>query len=491
MTTINSGTISSAGVGSGLDVKSIVSQLMAVEQQPLQLLNTKESSYNATVSALGTLKSNLSSLQTAAQTLNLSSTFSTLKASVADSSALSANVTGAATAGTYNVEVQHLAQPQKLVSSGYANTTSVVGTGTITIDLGSYSDAGSPPVTFTANPDATQTKITIDSSNNTLQGIRDAINNANAGVSATIINDGTTNGYRLALTSTNTGSKNAARISVAETGAAGLAQIAYDGSTGGVSNMTQNVAARDAVIKVDGTTITKQSNTITDAIQGVTLNLTKEMTSGSTTQLTLTRDNSAITNALNSFVTAYNAVNSTIAKSTAFNATTGQGSVLTGDATVRTVQTQLRSALTNIIPGAPGGLSMLSDVGITFQDDGSLGLDTDKLNQVLANPSKDIGKLFSKSGGVDGYGTRLNNLLSGMIFGNNSLMNSRIDGINSSIKDINNQITKENSRLADIESRYTSQFSALDTLLSNMSTTSSFLTQQLDAISANTKAGNQ
>jgi flagellar hook-associated protein 2 len=131
-------------------------------------------------------------------------------------------------------------------------------------------------------------------------------------------------------------------------------------------------------------------------------------------------------------------------------------------------------------------LSMLSDVGITFQDDGSLSLNSDKLNQVLSDPTKDVGKLFSTSGGVDGYGTRLNNLLSGMIFGDNSLMNSRIDGINSSIKDVNNQITKENARLADIESRYTSQFSALDTLLSNMSTTSTFLTQQLDAISANT-----
>jgi len=131
---------------------------------------------------------------------------------------------------------------------------------------------------------------------------------------------------------------------------------------------------------------------------------------------------------------------------------------------------------------------MLSDVGITFQDDGSLSLDNDKLSQVLADPSKDISKLFSTTGGVDGYGTRLNNLVSGMIFGDNSLMNSRIDGINSSIKDVNDQITTENARLADIQSRYTSQFTALDTLISTMNSTSTFLTQQLAGIAANTSA---
>jgi flagellar hook-associated protein 2 len=479
-------TISSPGVGSSLDVKTIVSQLMTVEQQPLKLLNTQEASYNAKLSAFGSLKGALSNLQTAAQTLNLSSTYATLKAGVADPSVLSASVPGNATAGSYNIEVQHLAQSQKLVSTGYSNTTSVIGSGTLTIDLGTYSDPGTPPVTFTPNPDASSTKITIDSSNNTLQGVRDAINNAHAGVSATIINDGTN--YRLALTSTNSGTKNAVKISVAESGAPGLSQLAYDASTGGTSNMTQNAAAADAVIKVDGVTITKPSNTITDAIQGVTLNLTKQTATGVTTQLTLTRDDSTITNALNSFVTAYNAVNTQIAQSTAFDSTTGTGSILTGDATVRTVQTQLRSALTNIVTGAPSGMSMLSDVGITFQDDGSLALDTNKLNQVLGDPSKDISTLFTTKSNTVGLGSRLNTLVSGMIFGSDSLLTSRMDGINSSIKSVNDQITQQNARLTDIENRYMAQFTALDTLISNMNTTSSFLTQQLASIKANSSS---
>jgi flagellar hook-associated protein 2 len=478
------GTISSTGIGSNLDVKTIVSQLMATEQGPTNALNKKEADYNAKLSAIGSLKSTLSNLQEAAQTLNLSSTFSTVTASVADSSALNASVSGAATAGSYNIEVQNLAQTQKLISGGYAGTDTVVGSGTLTIDMGTYSDAGSPPVTFTANPDVAQKTITIDSSNNTLQGIRDAINNANIGVSATIINDGSN--YRLSLSSKDSGTANAIRIGVTESGGAGLAQLAYDGSTGGVSNLTQNVAPEDAVIKVDGITITKSSNTITDAIQGVTLNLTKEMASGTTTKLTLTHDTTAATKAVNSFVDAYNAVNKLIADSTAYNASTHTASVLTGDATLRTIQSQLRSTLSGAILGAPSGLAVLSDAGVSFQTDGTLKVNSDKLATALADPQKDLSRLFvTSSDGTVGFASRINSLVSGMIFGANATLNGRIDGINASIKDINNQLATESQRLAQVQLRYNTQFSALDAMIGSMTATSNYLTQQLAAIQAN------
>lgn len=477
-------TISSPGVGSNLDVKSIVSQLMQVEQQPLQLLDTKEASYQAKLSAFGSLKSGLSTLQTAASKLNLSSTFLGNKASVADASVLSANVTGTAVAGDYNIEVQSLAKAQKLVSTGYATADTAVGQGTLTISLGSYSDAGSPPVSFTQKSGTTPVSITIDSSNNTLAGIRDAINNAGAGVSASIINDGTS--YRLALTSTSTGTANSVKITATESGGAGLAQLAYDGSAGGVSNMTQNVAAKDAVIKVDGVTVTKSSNTITDAIQGVTLNLAKETGTGVTTKLTLTRDTDSIASAIQDFVTAYNGVNKQIADATAYDSSTGKGSVLLGDSTARTVQTQLRSALSNIVSGAQSGLSTLSSIGVSFQNDGSLSIDTTKLNNVLADPSNDVKKLFVKSDdGTIGYGSRINTLVSNFIFGSDAVLNGRIDSLNSSIKDIGNQRTQENARLSDVEARYTAQFSNLDTLISSMTQTQTYLTQQLAALSKN------
>lgn len=478
-------TLTSPGVGSNLDVKSIVSQLMAVEQRPLQLLAKKEASFQAKLSAFGSLKSALSTLQTSAQSLNLSSTYASVKASVADTAILSASVSGTATAGSYNIEVKSLAQSQKLISAGFAAKDTVVGSGTLTIDLGTYSDAAAPPVAFTAKPGSSALNITIDSTNNTLEGIRDAINNAGAGISATIINDG--ENFRLSLTSKDTGLANAARITVAESGGAGLAQLAYDGSDGGVSNLTQNVAAQNAVIKVDGVTITKASNTITDAIQGVTLNLSKETAADTTTKLTLTRDTSTIKTALENFVKNYNLVNKQITDSTAYNSTTGTASVLTGDATTRSIQAQLRSVLSGSVSGAPAGMSVLSDVGISFEKDGTLSLDAAKLDKVLADPLKDISKLFTKSSdSVVGFGSRLNTLVSGMIFGSDAVLNGRIDGINTSIKNIGSQREAQALRLATVEKRYNAQFSALDTAISRMMQTSAFLTQQLDALKANT-----
>jgi flagellar hook-associated protein 2 len=478
--------ISSPGVGSNLDVKTIVAQLMDVERQPLKLLDTKEASFQAKLSAFGSLKSALASLQTSASALNLSSTFASVKASVADSSILGAGISGAAVAGSYNVEVKSLAQSQKLSSTGFAATSTTVGKGTLTLNLGTYSDASSPPVMFTAKSGTSPVSVTIDSSNNTLAGIRDAINNADAGVTASIINDGTN--YRLALTSTESGTANAIKIGVTESGGAGLSALAFDGSTGGVSHLTQNVAAKDAVIKVDGVTITKSTNTITDAIQGVTLNLTKETATDVTTKLTLTRDTDAISTAIQNFVKNYNAVNKQISDSTAYDSTTGKGSVLIGDATVRSVQQQLRSALSGTVSGAQSGLATLSSIGVSFQKDGTLTIDSDKLGKVLANPANDVKKLFVKSDdGTTGYGSRVNTLVSNLIFGSDAVLNGRIDGINSAIKAIGKERDTKNSRLDDIEARYLKQFSALDTLISKMTQTQNFLTQQLASLSSSSK----
>lgn len=477
-------TLSSPGVGSNLDVKTIVSQLMKAERQPLALLDKQQASYSAKLSAFGTLKSALSTFQQAAQTLNVSSTFASVKSSVADSTVLGAAINGTPTAGTYNIEVKSLAQSQKLISTGSASNSSVIGNGTLTIDVGAYSDAGAPPVSFSATSGSAPISITIDSTNNTLEGIRNAINDAHAGISATIINDGTS--FRLALTSTESGLAKAVRIGVTEIGGAGLAQLAYDGSTGGVSNMTQNVAAANAVIKVDGVTITKPGNTITDAIQGVTLNLSKETATGLSTKLTLTRDTDSVSSAIDNFVKTYNAVSKQITDATAYNTATGTGSVLTGDATVRSLQTQLRNSLSSAIGGAQSGLSTFSDLGVSFQKDGTLAVDADKRAKVLADPIKDVKKLFVTSNdGTIGLGSRINTLVSGLIFGNDAVLNGRIDGLNTSIKGVDTRRTAQNLRLAAIEQRYNAQFSALDTLISKMNTTSSFLTQQLSALNAN------
>lgn len=472
-------TISSPGIGSNLDVKSIVSQLMAIERQPLALLDTKEASFNAKLSLFGTLKSTLFTFLSTAQNLNISSAFKTLKATVADSSALGATVTGAAEPTSYNIEVQKLAQPARLLSPdpGYASSTTAVGSGTLTLTLGTYTD----PTTFVSNPAKNAVTLTIDSSNNTLAGIRDAINASTAGVSAVIINTGSSN--FLLLTSKETGAANALKITATEdVGEEGLAELVYDPTTPGASKLIETVAAQDAVIEIDGISVTRSSNTISDAINGVTLMLTKEMTLGTTTKLTLSRDNAGAKTAIDAFVKAYNDLNKLITDATAYNLSTGKGSILTGDASVRSIQSQLRRALSGAIEGAPAGLSTLSQAGITFQRDGTLVVDSSKLDGVLANATLDLSKLFITTGTTTGYASRISTLVGNMVMGANGTVNNRIDSINSSIRRIGVDRNTANAHLEKTELSYLAQFSALDVLLGKMTSTSNYLTQQFNAL---------
>ncbi|NMM28542.1 MAG: flagellar filament capping protein FliD [Glaciimonas sp.] len=463
--------LSSAGIGSGLNVNSLVSQLMSVERAPVTLLDTKEASYQAKLSSYGTLKSALAALQTAAKAISTPYTFSPMKASVTDPTVLSASVSANAVAGSYNVEVQSLAQSQKLITgTAYANTTNVVGTGVITFNFGAYNTAV-PPV-FTGNANKIAKTVTLGA-NTTLAGMRDAINAANMGVSASIINNGTAN--YLTLTSNDTGASNALQITVSDPS---LNALAYNPTSGGTTNMAQIVAAKDAVIVVDNVTITKPSNTITDAIQGVTLNLTKTMPAGTTTKIALTRDTSSVQTAITAFVQAYNDTNTAIKAATAFNTITGKGSILTGDNTTRTIQTQLRAMFSAPVPGAPSGMTMLADIGISFQKDGSLAIDTAKLAAAATDPSKDLSKLFATTDSGKGYGYQMDVLI-GKILSPVGTLIDRTNSVNKSIKDIGTQRDTINARLVGVEKRYRAQFTALDTLIASMTTTSNFLTQQL------------
>ncbi|MFL6709205.1 MAG: flagellar filament capping protein FliD [Massilia sp.] len=463
-------TISSSGLGSGLPVESLVSQLMAIERAPINAIDTKEAAITAKLTAFGTMKSALASLQTAARALATPALIAPVKSSVSDPAILSATASGGTAAGNYAIEVQSLAQQQKLKTSvSYAQTSDVVGTGSITLDFGSY-DAGG---VFTADPKNTTKTITIDAAHNTLAGMKDAINASNSGVTATIINDGT--GNYLSLASTATGAKNAMRI-VADPA---LAAVNYDGSAS--SNMTQSVAAADAVIKVDNVLITKPSNTITDAIDGVTLTLTKATAPGATTTLTLAKDTDTVKNNIVAFVKAYNDATKAMVDLTAYDVTTGKGAVLNGDGTVRTVQTQLRSLMGGAIAGAPAGGATLPDIGITTQRDGSIAVDTDKLTKALADPKKNFTALFATSNGNRGFGAQMDVTL-GRILSPVGTLPSHTNAFNSSIKDLEKQRATLTDRLATTEKRYRAQFSALDSAMASMTTTSTYLTQQLAAL---------
>jgi flagellar hook-associated protein 2 len=373
----------------------MVSQLMALERRPLTSLDSKEAKQQTQLTAFGSLKGAIVSFQNSAAALANPAKYAAIAANLTDTSLANVSATSTAVTGSHSMEIQTLAQEQKLKSANFPTTSTIIGSGTITVQFGTY-DGG----TFTLNPDKAAQSITISSNNSSLDGIRDTINQANAGVTASIVNDGT--GNRLVVASKDTGLSNALKITTTDadtnnTDNSGLSQLAYDASTGGISNLTETVAASNATLVIDGISISKASNKITDAIEGVTLDLLKTNV-GATTTLNLSRDMAGVQNAVSSFVKSFNDLNKTITDLSKYDATTKQASILTGDSTVRSIQAKIRNAISDPLTTAGGGLSLLSEIGISFQTDGTLKFDSTKLSTVLSDSTKDVSTLFASIG---------------------------------------------------------------------------------------------
>jgi flagellar hook-associated protein 2 len=452
--------LSSPGLGSGLDVNSIVTQLMTLEQRPITTLNTKEASFQAKLTAYGSLKGALAAVQSAVEVLTLATTFTSRTAAVSDTTILAASAGTTAAAGSYAVEVTQLAKYHAVRSNtNYTATTETLNTGTLAIRVG---------VGVTAN-------IAIDSSNNTLAGLRDTINDAGAGVTATIINTGSTN--RLVLTSNTLGSAGAIDVTVTEDGIGGPYDHALTDlkSTGVGTILVETQAADDAGFKINNIAITRSSNTVTDAIEGVTLNLTKL----GTASVTISKNSSAVTGTINAFVKTYNDAVKQLQSASSYDAVNKRASILTGDNTVRNIGTGLRTLVQATVSGIGGGIAALSDIGIALQKDGTLVVNSTKLSAALADPDTDVASLFASTATDNkGIAVRFNEAL-GSIVGSSGLIVSRTDGIAASIKDIGRRRDVLTARLSQIEARYRAQFSALDSLVAGMNKTSQFLTQQL------------
>lgn len=393
---------STTGVSSGLDINSIVSQLMAVERRPLTQLAQKEASYQAKVSAFGSVSSALSSFQEALGKLADPSKYQAMSASVGDSTILTASAATQAAAGSYNINVTQLAQAQTLKSTGMGSSTAKIGSGaetTITFQFGSYAAGATATggvypdgTAFTQNATRATGTVKIDGTNNTLQGIRDAINKAGLGVTATIISDGSATPNRLVLTSDKTGAASSMKISVS--GDAALQDLlAFDPTATGGQKMTQAAAGQNAQLTVNGINISSESKTVSDAIQGVTLNVLK---TGSTT-FSVSKDSAQVTSTVSAFVKAYNELHGTLKQLTSYNTETKEAGILLGDPTVRSLQSNLRQMLGASNPNA-GSLRTLSAVGISFQKDGTLALDTTKLQKAVSSSQEDLAALFSTVG---------------------------------------------------------------------------------------------
>lgn len=395
--------ITSSTGASGLAIDSIVSGLMTIEKQPLTKIQTQVSSYNTKLSAYGTLKTGLSTFQTAVDKLATASKFNAQSVTLSDSTGLTATADGTATTGDYSIAVNQLATSQKLSSANYTNTTDIVGTGTLTISFGTYAAADATagtPASFTANADKSSITVDITSSNNTLAGIRDAINAKNASVSASIVNDGS--GNRLVITSKDTGAVNSLKIDVTDgdgtnTDSSGLSSLAYDplSTAGSGKNMSQLVEAKNALLTVDGVSISKASNTLSDVIQGITLNL-KAVTSSSAT-MSVATDTTTIQASVQSFIDAYNKLNTSLTSLTKFveGGSSANGPLL-GDSTARDISVKLKSMLSRPSTTA-STYRTLSDIGVTTDATGALTLDATQLQKALSSNLADVTKLFTPS----------------------------------------------------------------------------------------------
>lgn len=445
---VSSGTISSAGLGTNLDVSSIVPQLVQAEigpsQQRLQGVIAQDT---AEISALGIVKSNLSALQNALKAILTGGALKQLSASSADSTVFNATASTSAVAGTYKVQVQQLAQANSIASTAYTSADDVVGNGPITITAGGSS--------FT---------VTLSDGNNTLADLRDAINGAsdNSGVSATIVNG--TDGAHLLLNATETGLTNAVSV-----------------DSGGLLTFNSVQGAADAIVSVAGFEYHSSSNTVAGAIDGVTLNLNSAKPN-TDIALTVSRNTASAVSAVQSIVDNYNAALQFLNTNTAYNSDTQQGGALLGDPAINSLVQRLRSTVSSAISTPAGGISALSQIGISSDVDGKLTLDSSQLISALQSNPSAVQNLFSSDGGV---GTQLNNFLNGYTQ-SNGVLDAETGGLQNQIDDANSQLSALAQRGNTLTTQYTNQFNAINTVVAQYTNIGSFLTQQFTALTQST-----
>lgn len=374
--------ISSLGIGSGVLNSDLVDQLVEAERKPTEnRLDTRAKRAETLISAYGTLKSAITELRLPMRQLSAPDNLKAFSATSSNEDVAVTVDSAKASRGTYNVNVLSLAQAQSLASSTFADRDSTsVGTGTLTISSGD-----------------TSATLTIDGSNNTLQGLANEINEAGIGVSAGVIDTGS--GFRLVLSSESTGEANAISMSVTDgdgnnDDASGLSQFAFNDTT---QNMQETIAAKDARVEINGIEISRSTNSFSDVIDGLSFEAKAE---GATSTIKVEQDFGAVADRVGAFVEKYNALQSTIKGLSGFNAETGQGGILSGDTAIRSIQSQMRNVLGRVVPGLENAsIRTLADVGITTDyETGGLTFDRAKFEEQLKSNPDDVTALFAEQG---------------------------------------------------------------------------------------------
>ncbi|MGP5326868.1 flagellar filament capping protein FliD [Vreelandella titanicae] len=445
--------ITSLGIGSGLDLNGLLDQLKEAEEEKLVPILERQETQQTKISAYGQLQSALSQFQTAADALNDSALYESLSTNVGGS-AITAAADAEAQPGSYNVTVDTLATRGTLASDGVATSDEAITVADQILTL-SFADGSTKEISITA-----------DSS---LEDIRDTINaTEDSGVNATIVNDGTN--FRLALSSSETGAD------------ASIDNFSFDGAAPFAADTTNTLqSGTDAALTVNGIAITSPTNQVEGAIQGVTLNLQEE---GEST-VKVEQDTLKVREAVTGFVNAYNDLKDKIGDLTSFNSETGEAGELLGDSVVRTVESRLRSVLGGAVEGE---LSILSDIGISQKFDRELGyskleIDEDKLNNAIANNQEALSTFFAGDADEAGMAGQINTTIE-QLLSTNGRVSGAISGAESQQKTLGERYTRMEQTIEQTMSRYRAQFGQLDGMIAQMNQTSSYLTQQFDALDA-------
>lgn len=447
-------TITSAGIGSGLNVTELVSQLVAAERAPADnRLNAIESTTKAQISAFGSIKAALSGVESALKKLDGTGSLPGRKATADADAGFTATASATAALGRYSIVVEQLATAQKLQSAAAASTTQI-GNGTLTFRVG----AG----------DAFD--VTIAPGQGTLADIRDAINTqaAGKGVTATLVRGDA--GDVLVLGATQPGTGGSLTIT-ASGGDGGLAVLATTGGT-----MTVSTPAQDAKISVDGISRTHSGNRLTDLIDGVTLDLTQAKP-GEAFTLDIGADASTLKASLLNFISAYNTALGALRTQSAAGGEGKTAGPLSGDAAPRAIMQSLRNAVGN-------SYAELSALGLKTAVDGSLSLDGSKFDSAIAANPLAVKNLLGENAE---FGKNVRDMLHNFV-GDQGLLSSRSDSLNARMKSVTQQRADLDARMERVDAAYRRQFTALDAMMAQMQTTSSYITQQLGALANTTSS---
>jgi flagellar hook-associated protein 2 len=450
---VASNTSSGATGGSVINVSSLVSQLVAATEAPQQTqIANQTSAVTANISALGTLQSALSTFQQSLSSLSTPSAFNSETANSSDATAFTATANANAVSGNYGVTIANLAGAQQLLSAPFTGGSSAtVGTGTLSLSLAGASFS-----------------VAIDSTDHTLSGIAAAINGAsgNPGISATVIQG--TDGAHLLLSSTQTGATNTFTVTETDGGNA-LAALTY--GTGNTANYTQQAAAQDASFSVAGVAYTSPSNTVSDALNGVTLDLLAPTATGSNAALTVANDTSSVASNIQGFVTAYNTLQTALSGLGSYNSSSGTAGPLLGNPVLTGIESQIQRVLYSFVGSS--AYNSLASIGITTNSDGSLALNSATLQTALSSNFSAVSQLFSGSNGV---AAQLNSQITADLGAGGSIP-SYGQTLSSQENALTTQSNTLNTQMAALTASLTQQYATLNTLLSSLQSTSSYLTQ--------------